>query len=392
MNLHAANSAASADAFAALPDFRGTVSELIGWIATHGGQILVGALIGIGIVLLMMGVRALTIRLCRSARPTSWRGIVGSVAHRTRFWFMVVVAILAVANYAHLPANLMPIVHALGVIAIILQAAGWLQALLIGLVEYRAGSLDQHSGLQSAMDLIRLLINVVLFAVAIILILANLGVNVSGLLAGLGIGGIAIGLAAQGIFSDLFAALSILFDRPFRRGDPIQWDPVSPTSAGTVESIGLKTTRIRAATGEEVIISNANLLNRQIINTARLSQRRIVMKLSVIYQTPVETLKRIPEMVKAVVEAHEHCQLFRCALSNFSPSSLDFDVQYDARQRDYDRIVADRQSIMLGILDAFAAAGIKFAYPTQTSFTAGPDGHAIMPYEITGGGSTGTGT
>src|SRR3546814_7967353 len=124
-------------------------------------------------------------------------------------------------------------------------------------MQHRVGTEDESSTRGSAIGIIRLLVTIALFAIAIILILDNLGVNVTGLIAGLGIGGIAIGLAAQGIFSDLFAALSIIFDRPFRRGDEITFDQTN----GTVEPIGLKTTRIRPLGGEEVVKSNANLLN-----------------------------------------------------------------------------------------------------------------------------------
>ena len=136
----------------------------------------------------------------------------------------------------------MSLVHALFVIAFAIQAAIWARELVLGYIEHRVGADDGHTTLGSAVGIIRLLATVALFAIAIILILDNLGVNVTGLVAGLGIGGIAIGLAAQGIFSDLFAALSILFDKPFRRGDSIKFGDVS----GNVEQIGLKTTRVCA--------------------------------------------------------------------------------------------------------------------------------------------------
>ena len=379
-NATAANSAAPAATKTpapSLPDIGATARDFGNWISDHTMHVAIGALIGVGIVFLLMGLRSVGLRLCRNdPNRTHWRGIIGRVIATTQFWFMVIVAIQATATYASTPPTLLTIIRALFVIAMMLQAAIWLRELILGVIEHRAGTLEDHSGLQSALGIIRLLVTVALFAVAAILILANLGVNVSGLIAGLGIGGIAIGLAAQGIFSDLFAALSILFDRPFRRGDSVKWD----TTSGTVEAIGLKTTRVRALTGEEIVISNTNLLNKELYNLARLDRRRIAMVLGVIYQTPVATLARIPEMMKAIVEAEENCTFFRCVLSAFNSSSIDFDFQFDVHHMDYAHVLAHKHNVMLAILQAFEKEGIEFAYPTQTSFTAAPDGKAIMPY------------
>ncbi|AHE54674.1 mechanosensitive ion channel family protein [Sphingomonas sanxanigenens] len=376
----AANSSAPAAAktpAASLPDLEATARDFGNWISDHTMHVVIGALIGVGIVFLLMSLRSVGLRLCRyDPNRTHWRGIIGRVVAATQFWFMVIVAIQATATYASTPPTLLAIIRAMFVVAMMLQAAIWLRELILGVIEHRAGTLDDHSGLQSALGIIRLLVTVALFAVAAILILANLGVNVSGLIAGLGIGGIAIGLAAQGIFSDLFAALSILFDRPFRRGDSVKWD----TTSGTVEAIGLKTTRVRALTGEQIVISNTNLLNKELYNLARLDRRRIAVVLGVIYQTPVATLARIPEMMKAIVEAEESCTFFRCVLSAFNASSIDFDFQFDVHHEDYAHVLARKHNVMLAILQAFEKEGIEFAYPTQTSFTAAPDGKAIMPY------------
>jgi len=299
------------------------------------------------------------------------------VLAQTKFLFMVVLAAHLVAGYAYAPVEVSHTIRFLFVIALALQAAHWLRELILGLVERRAahGEAD-HSALGSALGIIRLLVTIALFAIAIILILDNLGVNVTGLVAGLGIGGIAIGLAAQGIFSDLFAALAILFDRPFRRGDSIRWDKTS----GTVEAIGLKTTRVRALTGEEVVISNANLLNKELHNMARLDRRRIVQTLGVTYQTPPETCERIPDMVRTIVEGHDKCTLVRCGMTGFGASSLDFELQFDVHSQVYDEVFATQSRVFIAILKAFNDAGIEFAYPTQTSFTAAPDGRLVMPY------------
>jgi small-conductance mechanosensitive channel len=226
------------------------------------------------------------------------------------------------------------------------------------------------------MGVIRVLVSVALFALAIIVILDNLGVNVTALVAGLGIGGIAIGLAAQGIFSDLFAALAIIFDKPFRRGDTITFG----TTTATVQEIGLKTTRLKSMTGEEVVMGNAKLLDLPIQNWALLERRRNVMNFGVIYQTDPDIIARIPLAAKEIVEAQPLGTFDRCHAFQFAPSSIDFELVFHTESPDMADFMSVRQAIMLGLMRTFAELGVEFAYPTQTSFTAGPDGKAIMPY------------
>src|SRR3546814_4868175 len=168
------------------------------------------------------------------------------------------------------------------------------------------------------MGVIRLIINVVFWAIAAIVIRDNLGGNVTALVAGLVVGGIAIGLAAQGIFSDLFAALSILFDKPFVRGDVITID----TLTGTVESIGLKTTRIRSLAGELVSVSNAKLLENRIHNYAEIHSRRVVMQIGIIYPTPPVIMERLPDEIEALACAIPLLRFDRAPFWNFGTRSI----------------------------------------------------------------------
>lgn len=226
---------------------RATLDLAVLWIAQHTTQFAVAAIYAAAIVGLLYGLQLLGQWLSRGRENAShWYGILGKALRKTRFWFMLAVAAKIVTVGASAPAPIADIFHVLFVIAATLQAAIWVRALILGLIERRAVEADPNGSLQSAVGLIRVLLTAGLFLLALILILSNLGIDVTGLLAGLGIGGIAIGLAAQGIFSDLFAALSILFDRPFRKGDMIRWDQ----SGGTVEAIGVKSSRIRAMTGK----------------------------------------------------------------------------------------------------------------------------------------------
>jgi small-conductance mechanosensitive channel len=305
-----------------------------------------------------------------------WPGIIGRALKRTRLWFKVAVASQIVAATAHAPTEIAYPIRVLFVIAAVLQAAVWVRALILGLVEYRAGTTDPTGNLQSAMGLIRVLLTAGLFILATILILSNLGVDVTGLLAGLGIGGIAIGLAAQGIFSDLFAALSVLFDKPFKKGDMVKFD----ASQGTVEAIGLKSTRIRAITGEEIVISNANLLNKELHNLAMFETRRYFQTISLIYQTPPDICATLPALLKAAVESVDRVTFARCALDNFAPSSLDFLLIYEIHEADPSDALDRKHLVNNAILALFAEKGIQFAYPTQTTFTAAPDGRMVMPF------------
>jgi small-conductance mechanosensitive channel len=255
-------------------------------------------------------------------------------------------------------------------------AAIWAREVVLGAVEHRTRS-EHYSGeaLLSAMGLIRILVTFALFAIAIVVILDNLGVNVTGLVAGLGVGGIAIGLAAQGIFADLFAALAIIFDRPFRRGDSINYDQAS----GTVEEIGLKSTRIRGIDGEERIISNKNLLDKEILNNTKRDHRRASFALGVAYETPPDTLDALPALLKEIVEG-QGLSFVRAGFVGFGASTLDFQVQFDSTGPDYASFYEGRTRVGLAIVRQFAERGINLPFPIQTTYTAAPDGTLIMPY------------
>ena len=304
------------------------------------------------------------------------KSIVARTLARTSKFFRVMVSIELVNQIANAPAALTDAIDILSTIAIVVQVAIWLREIILGMIERRAGEgLHEHETLQSAMVLIRLLVSFVLFAVAAIVILDNLGVNVTGLVAGLGVGGIAIGLAAQGIFSDLFAAISIIFDKPFRRGDTVSYD----NTIARVEVIGMKSTRLRALTGEEKIISNSKLLEKEITNNTLTLYRRVTFVLTLVYQTPPALAKRIPEILREVVES-KGAQFIRAGFNNFAASSLDFHLVFDIESDDVEVMFQARHDIGIAIIDRFAREGISFAYPTQTTFTAAPDGHMVMPY------------
>jgi small-conductance mechanosensitive channel len=351
--------------------------DITGWLSAHSLQLLLGLAAGTVIFLVLFGLKWLGVRICGSdPGQTHWRTIIGRVLARTRIWFMAAAAARLVVAYSQAPELVHTTINVIFTVTTTLQVALWAREIVLGVIEHRAGGLEQSSSLGSAMGIIRLLVTVAIFAIATVVILDNLGANVTGLVAGLGIGGIAIGLAAKGIFDDLFSALSIIFDKPFRRGDSVRWDQ----TAGTVEQIGLKSTRVRSTTGEEVIISNTNLLSKELHNFQRLNRRRILQQFGIVYQTPLELCARIPEIVKEVVESCDKCMFVRCGMSGLGASSLDYALEFDVKSEVWQKVFDARHQVLVALLARFGREGIEFAYPTTTNFTAAPDGTMIMPY------------
>ena len=347
----------------------------VAWVDTHWLQI--GIAIGAGLLIYfaLSLIRGFALKKAQSAPGQfTLTDIVGRVIHKTKSLVLAIVSIRLVAASANPPVVVLHIIQLVFTVAVVLQVAIWAREIVLGLIQRRAA--DGHNEtLVNAMGIIRLLISIALFAVAAIVILDNMGVNVTGLIAGLGIGGIAIGLAAQGIFSDLFASLSIIFDRPFRVGEAIKYD----NSVATVERIGLKSTHLRSVNGELLVISNTNLLSKEITNYAHLERRRVQFAIGVIYQTTPAMLRALPDLLKAQVEAEGH-EFIRSSFIGFGASSLDFELVADIPSADYNEVIAARTAIGIRVFEEMTNAGYDFAYPTQTTFTAAPDGTMILPY------------
>lgn len=351
-------------------------SSTLHWLSRHGLEIAIAAGVAVGIYLLLSATKSVGKRLKnKEGDQLGLTTVIARAVARTGQLFMVMVSARLVAGYTDPPAILLRTVQFLFTITAVFQGAIWAREIILGLIERRTEDGSAGDTLTNAMGIIRLLVTVALFSVAAIMVLDNLGVNVTGLIAGLGIGGIAIGLAAQGIFSDLFAALSIIFDKPFRKGEQIQYD----RTTAVVDHIGLKSTRLSALTGEKKIISNANLLQKEITSYAHLDHRRVKFAIGIIYQTDPDKAARIPDMLKAIVEAHGG-RFIRSGFINFGQSSLDFEVDFEVHNPSWEEIYQIRHRIGLAILKTFNEQGLEFAYPTQTTFTAAPDGRMVMPY------------
>ena len=216
------------------------------------------------------------------------------------------------------------------------------------------------------------LIKIIVWTVGIVFLLDNLGFKISTVVAGLGIGGIAVALAAQTILGDLFNYFVIFFDKPFEVGDFIIID----NYLGTIEHIGIKTTRIRSLSGEQLIFSNTDLTNSRIRNYKRMQRRRVVFKLGVIYQTTLEQLKEIPGIIRNVIESIPDTVFDRAHFFSYGDFSLDFEVVYYVLSNDYNKYMDIQQEINFKIKEEFEKRGIEFAYPTQTLYIEKASGTA----------------
>jgi len=208
------------------------------------------------------------------------------------------------------------------------------------------------------------LITVTVWIIATFFLLDNLGVKISAAVAGLGIGGIAVALAAQAVLGDLFSYFVIFLDKPFEVGDFI----IAGDKMGTVETIGLKTTRLTALSGEQIVFSNSDLIQSRLHNYKKMARRRILFKIGVIYETPAETLREIPQIVRDIIERQESATFDRGHFASFGDFSLDFEFVYYVESSDFAQYRDIQQAINLAVFEAFEQRQIGFAYPTQTLF------------------------
>lgn len=252
--------------------------------------------------------------------------------------------------------------------------------LVSSLVEYalRIYWLTRSRGaaLEQSLNALIPAIRVVLWAIGLVFLLDNLGFDISAVIASLGIGGVAVALASQSVLADLFSYFSILFDRPFEIGDFL----IVGDMVGTVEHVGIKTTRLRSISGEELIASNTDLTSSRIQNFRRMRRRRIVFKLGITYETPQNTVETVPGIIQTVVEGVEGVTFDRAHFLSFGDFSLDYEVVYFVETSDYNAYMNAQQHINLGIRAAFDARGIEFAYPTRSLYVnAADDEAAIAP-------------
>jgi small-conductance mechanosensitive channel len=332
------------------------VDRLTIWFEANRDGLTLGGAVGLALVAAMLILRSLgRIAVARDPLGLGWRSLIGRMLAKTSLAFMIFAAADVVATYAELPHKAARLIDIGFVIAFAIQGAIWGRELILGVIGRKAAEENGSGALASATAIIRVLVSIALFAIAGILILDNLGVNVTALVAGLGIGGIAIGLAAQGIFSDLFAALAILFDKPFKKGDTIRYD----NSTGTVERIGLKTTRLRSLTGEQLIMANTKLLEREIHNLAAARARRMTLYFAVGVGTKADKLARMAGLAEQAVSSRSGCALVRCAATGVGSGAIAFELVYDDKALDNNRTAENRSAVLLALLERLRAEKIE---------------------------------
>ena len=277
--------------------------------------------------------------------------------------FYVILSVYVAVLFITVP----PIIFQVVVYALIIAVGFQVSVGLSMLVDYVVAKRTEKEGdlhAQAAIGLLGRMAKGVVWVVVVLFVLANMGINITSFIAAMGIGGVAIALALQSILGDLFSSFSIYFDKPFEVGDFI----MVGEHMGVVEKIGIKTTRLRALQGEEIVISNQELTSARIQNFKKLRERRIVFHFGVTYDTPNEKLERISELVEKIVIASEHSRFDRAHFYRFDDSALTFEVVYYLLSSDYNDYMDTQEAINLHLKESLEELGVSFAYPTRTVY------------------------
>lgn len=320
------------------------------------------------LIVLLLLKRYLFNRLMRLAlrSRTDLDDLIIGLPKNTRSFFLIILSLYISSLLLKLPAEVRQGLRTITIMALLLQIGFWGASAIDFLVaRYARIQMEKEPSEPTNLRLIGLIFKFMLWTLVGLLILDNIpGVQITSLIASLGVGGIAVALAIQNILGDLFASMSITLDKPFVVGDNIRVDSM----AGTVEKIGLKSTRVRSFDGQQLVFSNSDLLNSRIENLKRMEQRRVYFKIGVVYGTSYDKLEAIPGMIKEIVSAHEHVNFDRAHFSAYGDFALTFEVQYYIDIPDFQLYMDTQQSIYLELYQKFEQEGIKFAYPTQTVY------------------------
>jgi small-conductance mechanosensitive channel len=312
-----------------------------------------------------------------SHTKTSVDDMASLVLQRTNGFLVMLLAIYLGSLSLNLPDDMVLWIHTIALITFIIQFGMWLDAALVfWLSSYYSNKIDANAAQVTTVHALGYIVRVAVVALLLIIALDNIpGVEVTALLASLGVAGIAVALALQSVLADLFASLVIAIDKPFVINDFI----IVGEFMGTVEKIGIKTTRLRSLSGEQVIFSNSDMLNSRIRNYRRMWERRIVFSIGVTYETPYAKLSHIPTIIQKVVESQEKARFDRAHFASYGDSSLNFEIVYYVLSADYNEYMDVQQTINMAIFKLFEEAGISFAYPTRTVYVANPGNGTAHP-------------
>ena len=338
------------------------------WVQANGSEFAIAVGAWIAVFLVLRIVRAMIAGVIKRKKRGHYdpANVISRLVSKTSSLFLLVVAAALVSPFFPIiPEGWGAYARTLAIIIGIIQLASWSRELLTStIVGYADASAAQSGVLANAVSLIKALVAIGVWTIALLMILSNLNIEITALIAGLGVGGIAVGLAAQSLFKDLFSSFAIVFDQPFLKGDFITFD--QGEYLGDVEKIGMKTTRIRSLSGEQIIISNSQLLDKEIRNYRRLDERRSLFTVGVLYRTPHEKLRRIPDLIKDAVEKVEKARFERSHLKEYGDSSINFETVFWVEDRPYAVFMEVNHQVLLNIHKAFEDEGIDFAFPTRT--------------------------
>lgn len=324
--------------------------------------------IGLGIAILLMLIRrAIAGRFRRLAARTSnvIDDVIVVVLNSTKRFSFFALGIWVAMLFRQFPADISTILGRIVFLVLLFQIGIWGTNVIDWWIKYyRERKIEEDPSSVTTISAIGLLARIGLWSVLILAVLDNFGIDVTALVTGLGIGGIAVALAVQNILGDIFASLSIVLDKPFVVGDFLVVDDFK----GNVEYIGLKTTRIRSLSGEQIIMSNSDLLKSRLRNYKRMYKRRILFSLGVEYGTPREKLKQIPDMIRESLAQHEDVTIDRVHFSSFGDFSLNFETVYFIEKPDYALYMDIQQAVNLDLMKKLEDAGVEIAFPTQKLF------------------------
>jgi small-conductance mechanosensitive channel len=313
---------------------------------------------------LLKNIGIVKLKKVSSKTETYLDDLVLNVLSQTKHYFMLGASLYAGFQLMHLDKEYGSVADKVFVVLFSIQAIKWSREAVASWVDFTVQKKNNDPSVKTTMGFIGLIIKFVIIAAILLFGLNNLGVNVSTFIAGLGVGGIAIALATQNILGDLFSSLSIVLDKPFVVGDFINFGDWN----GTVEHVGLKTTRVRSLSGEQIVVSNSNLLSARIRNFKRMQERRIVFTVGVTYSTKRDNLKKAPALIEEIIKRQDRTRFDRSHFLNYGPSSLDIETVYWILSPEFLDYANIHQAVLLEINEAFEKNGLDFAFPTQTIY------------------------
>ncbi len=307
-----------------------------------------------------------------ATHPVGFLLLVRALTDATTRIFMLAVATWLALGWLETPPRVDEVMKVAVQVVIWWQVGHWLSAIVRHSIDMRRTRDMVGSEGEASLNILRFVGILIVWVIAFLMLLTSLGVKIGPLIAGLGIGGVAIALAVQNVLGDLFASMSIALDKPFRVGDAL----AIGDEKGTVEYIGIKSTRLRATSGEQIVISNGDLLKSRVRNYTRLEDRRAELRLRVAYETPRDLIGEVPKIIEAAVSAENKARFERAHFVRYGDYALEFEATYTVETADYVEFLDAQQAINLRLLDEFARRGVMLAYPTTRSLTIPPPASA----------------